>query len=51
MNRDDVLKAFEELSADDQQAVRAQIAESAAAGCCSANEMQGHMAAMMKMMP
>ncbi len=50
MNKDDVLKAFEGLSAEDQQAVRAEIAERAAASCCSADEMQKHMAAVMKMM-
>ena len=34
MNKDDVLKAFEVLSAEDQQAVRAEIARRAAASCC-----------------
>ena len=50
MSKDDVLKAFEELSAEDQQGVRTEIAERAAARCCSAGEMQQHMTAMMKMM-
>ena len=50
MNKDDILKAFEELSAEDQEAVRAEIAQRGAAGCCSADEMQQHMMAMMKMM-
>ncbi len=50
MNKENVLKAFEELSAEDQQAVRTQLAERASAGCCGADEMQQHMAAMMKMM-
>ena len=50
MSRDDVLKAFEQLSAEDQKEVRSEIAERGAASCCSAEEMQQHMAAMMKMM-
>ncbi len=50
MNKDDVLKAFAELSAEDQQAVRAEIAQRGAAGCCSADEMQQHIMAMVKMM-
>ena len=50
MNKDDLLKAFEELSAEDQQAVRVAIAERAAGSCCGAAEMHEHMAAMMKMM-
>jgi hypothetical protein len=50
MNKEDVLKAFEELDAADQQALRTAIAERAAAGCCGRGEMQQHMAAMMKMM-
>lgn len=50
MNKDDILKAFQELSAEDQQVVRTEIAEHAATRCCSAEEMQKHMASMMKMM-
>ena len=50
MNKQDVLKAFEQLDAADQQAVRTQLAEHAAAGCCGSNQMQQHMAEMMKMM-
>lgn len=49
-SKQDVLKAFGELSAEDQQAVRTELAERASAGCCSGDEMQQHMAAMMKMM-
>jgi len=49
-NKQDVLNAFEQLSAEDQRAVRAVLAERAASGCCSGDEMQQHMAAMMKMM-
>ena len=50
MNREDVLRAFEGLSAEDQQAVRTELAERASAGCCGAGEIKQHMAAMMKMM-
>ncbi len=50
MNKEEVLKAFEGLSAEDQRAIRVELAERGAAGCCSADEMQQHMAAMMKMM-
>jgi hypothetical protein len=50
MTRDDFLKAFEAMSPEDQQAVRTAILERAATGCCSPNEMQQHMQAMMKMM-
>ena len=46
MSKADVLTAFEKLSAEDQQAVRTEIA----ASCCSAGEMQQRMTAMMKMM-
>ncbi len=49
MNKEEVLKAFEGLSAEDQRAIRVELAERGAAGCCSADEMQQHMAAMMKM--
>lgn len=50
MNKTDILKAIEELSPEDQQAVRTAISESAAASCCNPDEMQQHMATMMKMM-
>jgi hypothetical protein len=50
MNKEEVLKAFEGLSASDQRAVRTELAERGAAGCCGSDEMQQHMAAMMKMM-
>lgn len=50
MNKDEILKALGELSAEDQRAVREQISERAAASCCSTAEMQTHMGAMMKMM-
>ena len=50
MNKQKVLKAFEELSDEDQRAVRTEIAQLAPAGCCGTDEMQQHMAAMMKMM-
>ena len=50
MSKDDVLKAFEELSAEDQQAVRTEIAQPGAAGCCTPDEMQQHMRTMMEMM-
>ncbi len=50
MNKEEVLKAFEGLSAEDKRAIRVELAEHGAAGCCSADEMQQHMAAMMKMM-
>lgn len=50
MNKEDFLKAFEELDSADQQAVRVAIAERAAVGCCGRDEMQQHMMAMMKMM-
>lgn len=50
MNKDEVLKAFGELSAEEQQAVREQISERVAESCCSTAEMQKHMGAMMKMM-
>lgn len=51
MTKDEILKAFEQLSAEDQQAVRTEISERAAAGsCCGGEEMQKHMKSMMKMM-
>ncbi len=50
MNKEEVLKAFEGLSPEDQRAIRTELAERGTAGCCSADEMQQHMAAMMKMM-
>ena len=49
MNEEEILKAFEGLSAEDQQAARTELSARGAAGCCSANEMQQHMAAMRKM--
>ena len=49
MNKEESLKAFEGLSAEDQQAARTRLTERGAVGCCSADEMQQHMAAMMKM--
>ena len=50
MSKDEVLKAFEALSPEDQQAVRTELSERASASCCSSEEMQEHMGAMMKMM-
>lgn len=50
MTKDEILKAFGELSVEDQQAVREQILDHAAESCCSAAEMQKHMGAMMKLM-
>ena len=49
MHKEEVLKAFESLSAEDQRAIRVELVERGAASCCSADEMQEHMAAMMKM--
>lgn len=50
MSKEEVLSAFEALSAADQQAVRSELAEHAASSCCSPDEMQEHMAVIMKMM-
>ena len=50
MNKNDVLKAFGELSVEDQQSLRAEIGRRGAAGCCSAEDTQQHLTAMMKMM-
>lgn len=50
MSKEEVLKAFEELSVEDQKAVRTEISERAAMGCCDSDEMQKHMGAMMKML-
>jgi len=50
MSKEELLKAFEELSAEDQKAVRTEIAERGATACCDFAEMQKHMGAMMKMM-
>lgn len=49
-SKDDVLKAFAELSTEDQSAVREEFSERAAESCCSSGEKQKHMGAMMKMM-
>lgn len=50
MSKEELLKAFEELSAEDQKSVRTEIADRAATACCDFDEMQKHMGAMMKMM-
>lgn len=50
MSKEELLKAFEALSAEDQKAVRTEITERTAMGCCDFDEMQKHMGAMMKMM-
>ena len=50
MNKEEVLRAFEKLSAEDQQALRTELAGRVSAGCWGPDEMQEHMAAMMKMM-
>ena len=50
MTRDQVLRAFEQLSAEDQDAVRAEISKGAGASCCGGKEMKEHMESMMKMM-
>lgn len=49
-NKDDVLKAFSELTTEEQQAVREELSQRASESCCSSGEMQKHMGAMMKMM-
>lgn len=49
-SRDDVLKAFAELSTEDQQTVREELSARAAESCCNPAEMQKHMGAMMKML-
>lgn len=50
MTKDEILKAFEQLSAEDQQAVRTGLSEHSASSCCSSGEMRQHMESMMKMM-
>ena len=52
MTRNEVLKAFEQLSTEDQQAVRAELTKGASDGapCCGGEEMKEHMESMMKMM-
>lgn len=50
MTRDQVLRAFEQLSAEDQDAVRAEISKGAGASCCGGKEMKEHMESMMQMM-
>ena len=50
MSKEEILKAIEALSAEDQQAIRTALSDRAAASCCSSDEMQQHMGAVMKMM-
>jgi hypothetical protein len=50
MTKEEVLKAFERLSEEDQQAVRVTISKGAEASCCDGDEMKSQMESMMKMM-
>ena len=50
MTKDEILKAFEQLSAEDQEAVRTKLSGNSGPSCCGGDEMKQHMESMMKMM-
>ena len=50
MKLDDFVKAFEQLSADDQQAVRSRIPSSGPESRCCSGAMKGHLSGMMQEM-